>query len=360
MPLRVLHVVGARPNFMKTAPLYVAMAARPADFSQSLVHSGQHYDDLMSDVFFRELALPSPDEFLGVGSGTHAEQTARVMVAFEQVVLRRRPDMVIVVGDVNSTLACALVCAKLGVPLAHVEAGLRSRDRTMPEEINRILTDRVSDFLFTHCDEANANLAGEGIEPARVRLVGNIMIDSLVKVLPRARASGAVERLGVNEEPFVLVTLHRPSNVDDVARLGRFLTALSDVSRLARVVFAVHPRTRRRMREAGLSMEEERVLACEPLGYVDFAALLERAAVVVTDSGGVQEETTYLGVPCLTVRDTTERQVTVTHGTNRVIGSDPAAVVPAVREALSGGGRKGVPIPLWDGRTAERIAAALA
>jgi UDP-N-acetylglucosamine 2-epimerase (non-hydrolysing) len=318
----------------------------------------------MSADFFRDLGLPEPDEHLGVGSGSHAQQTALVMQRFEPVVLRERPDWVLVVGDVNSTLACALVCSKLGVRVAHVEAGLRSRDRSMPEEINRLLTDQLSDLLLTPSEDADRNLLAEGVPRERVRLVGNVMIDSLLKHLALAEASDARERLGVAGSDYAVVTLHRPSNVDDPATLRRLLRALARVGRRLRVVFPAHPRTRGNIREFGLDGERELwggLTLAEPLGYLDFLRLYSGARLVLTDSGGIQEETTALGIPCLTLRENTERPVTVELGTNRVVGSDEERIVAEAEAALARGRAAAPPHvpPLWDGRAADRILDAL-
>ncbi|HLL73870.1 MAG TPA: UDP-N-acetylglucosamine 2-epimerase (non-hydrolyzing) [Pyrinomonadaceae bacterium] len=362
--LKVISVVGARPNFMKAAPVFAAMSRRPAEFRPLLVHTGQHYDPRMSGDFFRDLNLPEADAHLGVGSGSHAKQTAEVMRRFEPVVLEHKPDWVVVVGDVNSTLACALVCAKLLVPVAHVEAGLRSRDRTMPEEINRLLTDQIADLLLTPSADADENLRAEGIPPERIRLVGNVMIDSLLAQLPRADGSRVREELGVAGRDYAVVTLHRPSNVDDAVVLGRILAALAEIAERLPVVFPAHPRTRARIGEFGLTGLMERaggLRLTEPLGYLDFLRLYSGARLVLTDSGGLQEETTALGIPCLTLRGNTERPVTVTHGSNRVVGTDAARIVSAAREALDSR-RAGEPArvpPLWDGRASERILDAL-
>jgi UDP-N-acetylglucosamine 2-epimerase (non-hydrolysing) len=362
--IKVINVVGARPNFMKAAPVFGAMRRRPAEFRPLLIHTGQHYDPRMSGDFFRDLNLPEPDAHLGVGSGTHAEQTAEVMRRFEPVVLEHRPDWVVVVGDVNSTLACALVCAKLRVRVAHVEAGLRSRDRSMPEEINRLLTDQIADLLLTPSADADENLLAEGVPTERIRLVGNVMIDSLLAQLPRAESSRVREELGVEGRDYAVVTLHRPSNVDDARTLARVMSALARVAESLPVVFPAHPRTRARIDEFGLREEIERagrVRLIEPLGYLDFLRLFSGASLVLTDSGGLQEETTALGIPCLTLRENTERPVTVTHGTNRVVGTDAEGIASAAREALDSARAsepRRVP-PLWDGRTAERILDAL-
>ena len=359
--LKVINVVGARPNFMKVAPVVEAMRARGSEFSPLVVHTGQHYDERMSDAFVRDLGLPAPDVHLGVGSGSHARQTAAVMEKFEPVVLEHKPDWVLVVGDVNSTLACALVCSKLGVSVAHVEAGLRSRDRSMPEEINRLLTDQLSDLLLTPSADADRNLLSEGIPAERIRLVGNVMIDSLFKQLERAEGSRVREELGVAGADYAVVTLHRPSNVDEPATLRGILSALARISQRLPVVFPIHPRTRKNLEEFGLLGASEGVRLVEPLGYLDFLRLYSGARLVLTDSGGIQEETTALGIPCLTLRENTERPVTVELGTNRVVGTDPERIVAEAERALAGGGRKGasrVP-PLWDGRTAPRILDAL-
>ena len=360
--LKVINVVGARPNFMKVAPIVEAMRGRAAEFAPLVVHTGQHYDERMSDAFFRDLGLPRPDVHLGVGSASHAQQTAAVMQRFEPVVLDERPDWVLVVGDVNSTLACALVCSKLGVPVAHVEAGLRSRDRAMPEEINRLLTDQLADLLLTPSADADRNLLAEGIAPERVRLVGNVMIDSLLKHLAAAEASRVREELGLGGLDYAVVTLHRPSNVDDPEVLRRILSALARVGRLLPVVFPVHPRTRRQLEEFGLAGGGEPrggLRLVEPLGYLDFLRLYSGARLVLTDSGGIQEETTALGIPCLTLRENTERPVTVEMGTNRVVGTDAERIVSEAEAALARG-RAGARVPpLWDGRAAGRVLDAL-
>jgi len=356
--LKILHVVGARPNYMKIAPLIRALRGVPGA-EPLLVHTGQHYDDDMSGRFFADLELPKPDAYLGIGSGSHATQTAAVLVGIEKVLVERRPDLLVVAGDVNSTLAAALAASKLGVPVAHVEAGLRSFDWTMPEEINRVLTDRLSDLLFTHSPEAALHLAHEGIEAGRVHAVGNLMVDSLDAMLPAARATGARERLGLPASGYAVVTLHRPANVDDPARLGGFVDALCQVAELLPLVFPVHPRTRAVLEAAGAwarLAERPGVRLTAPLGYLDFLSLLADARLAATDSGGIQEETTVLGVPCLTLRDNTERPVTVTLGTNRLLGTDPARLAPAVSEVLAApppGSRRP---PGWDGRAAERTA----
>jgi UDP-N-acetylglucosamine 2-epimerase (non-hydrolysing) len=363
--LKVINVVGARPNFMKVAPVVEAMRRRAGEFAPLVVHTGQHYDARMSDDFFRDLGLPDPDVHLGVGSGSHAQQTALVMQRFEPVVLEHKPDWLLVVGDVNSTLACALVCSKMGVPVAHVEAGLRSRDRAMPEEINRILTDQLSELLLTPSEDADRNLVAEGVPAERIRFVGNVMIDSLRKHLVMAERSDARERFAVAGKDYAVVTLHRPSNVDDSEVLHPILRALARLSRKLPVVFPAHPRTLRNVREFGLDRDAELwgdFRLTEPLGYLDFLRLYSGARLVLTDSGGIQEETTALGIPCLTLRENTERPVTVELGTNRVVGTDEERIVSEAEAALrSERGAEQPPRvpPLWDGRAAERILDAL-
>jgi UDP-N-acetylglucosamine 2-epimerase (non-hydrolysing) len=347
--MHILHVVGARPNFMKAAPVLRALAQR-SNMRQTLVHTGQHYDVNMSDVFFSQLGIPAPNVNLAVGSGSHAQQTSEIMSRFEPVVLESRPDMVLVYGDVNSTLAAALVCAKLLIRVGHVEAGLRSFDRTMPEEINRLITDQLANLLFTPSEDADINLQRESIAADRIHRVGNVMIDSLVRLLP------AAETCKPNGFPqcYALVTLHRPSNVDDSEVLKSILEALLDVSTRLEVVFPVHPRTRQRILDFGLDATKFHLLG--PMPYIEFLALQRRATVVITDSGGIQEETTYLGVPCLTLRSNTERPVTVQIGTNVVVGQDAVRLRTELSKILDGKGKPGSVPPLWDGRTSERIA----
>ncbi|HEV2883797.1 MAG TPA: UDP-N-acetylglucosamine 2-epimerase (non-hydrolyzing) [Pyrinomonadaceae bacterium] len=361
--LKVINVVGARPNFMKVAPIVEAMKRREHEFAPLVVHTGQHYDASMSDAFFRDLELPSPDVYLGVGSASHAQQTSAVMKSFESVVLEEKPDWVLVVGDVNSTLACALVCVKLGIKVAHVEAGLRSRDRTMPEEINRLLTDQVADLLFTPSTDADENLRNEGIPQERIRFVGNVMIDSLLKYLPQASAASVTDDLGLRNQDYAVLTLHRPSNVDDAESFGRILDALEAIGERLPIVFPVHPRTLKMMAELGL---EQRIANAKglrltnPLGYLDFLNLYGNARLVLTDSGGIQEETTVLGIPCLTLRENTERPVTVKLGTNTIVGTDSSRIVSQAFAALNGKSHKTPVIPpLWDGQTAGRILDAL-
>ena len=354
--MHIVHVVGARPNFMKVAPVLSALATR--GHRQTLVHTGQHYDVNLSDVIFQELGLPSPDVNLGVGSGSHAEQTAQVMLGMERLLHEQRPDWLFVYGDVNSTVAAALAASKLGIQIAHVEAGLRSGDRTMPEEINRLLTDRLATLLLTPSADADANLLAEGVPSEWIKCVGNVMIDTLVRLLPLTDVAPLVDTLalrnGNGPKPFALVTLHRPSNVDDPQSLRHLITALDTVAEDMPVVFPMHPRTRVRMSESGIDAARLNIL--EPLGYLDFLGLQRRAAVVITDSGGIQEETTYLGVPCLTMRENTERPVTITTGTNQLIGRDMNRLVAEARRVLNGTQKPGGIPPLWDGKAAERIA----
>jgi UDP-N-acetylglucosamine 2-epimerase (non-hydrolysing) len=350
----VLHVAGARPNFMKVAPIMRALEGR-AHIRQLLVHTGQHYDDAMAQVFFRELGIRAPDRDLGVGSASHAVQTARVMLAFEPICLEEKPDLVMVVGDVNSTLAATLVAAKLRIPVAHVEAGLRSFDRDMPEELNRLVTDQLADLLLTPSPDADENLRREGIDPSRIRRVGNIMIDTLFRHLPEAPFSRVAARYDLVQGGYAVITLHRPSNVDSVETLGGILRAVRSIAARMPVIFPVHPRTRPMLDAPGVrdSLDGTRVI--EPLGYLDFLALTSNARLVLTDSGGLQEETTALGIPCLTLRENTERPITVTEGTNQVVGVDPAAILAGVERALAGGVAARRP-DLWDGHTADRIA----
>jgi UDP-N-acetylglucosamine 2-epimerase (non-hydrolysing) len=352
--MHVLHVVGARPNFMKAAPMLRELA-RPG-VRQTLIHTGQHYDAGMSDVFFQQLGMPAPDVNLEVGSASHAQQTADIMSRFEPVLLENKPDLVLVYGDVNSTLAGALVCSKLGVKVGHVEAGLRSRDRSMPEEINRLITDQIADLLFTPFSDADENLCQEGIDPERIHFVGNVMIDTLVRLLPLAPRR---EKISFREK-HVLVTLHRPSNVDDLPWLGEMLNALRELSNQIVVIFPVHPRTRQRLSSIDVDGSPNgRLQLLDPQPYLEFLALQRDAAAVITDSGGIQEETTFLGVPCLTLRENTERPVTVTRGTNLLVGRDIQRMQAELRCILDGRAKKGSPVPLWDGRAAERIAEAI-
>jgi UDP-N-acetylglucosamine 2-epimerase (non-hydrolysing) len=353
--MRLLHVVGTRPNLVKMAPVIAALKARFPEGPNTVVHTGQHYDREMSAIFFEELGIGDPDYTLGVGSGTHAEQTARVIERIERVLLAERPDVVLVPGDVNSTLAAALAAAKLDMSVAHVESGLRSFDRSMPEELNRVLVDHTAELLFLHCDDAVENLRREGIDDERMRFVGNTMIDTLVALEGRFRAREAAAGLGLEPGSFLLVTLHRPALVDGPL-LGDAMAALSAVASELPVVFPIHPRTRKMLGDA----EPEGVRLLDPIGYLDFLSLEADAAAVLTDSGGIQEETTYLGIPCFTLRDNTERPVTVEHGTNRLLGLDPARIeeIPALLAERPA--ERPQPPPKWDGHAAERIAEALA
>lgn len=359
--MKILNVVGARPNFMKIAPILRETQRYPA-IEPLLVHTGQHYDEDMSRVFFDNLGLPRPDVDLEVGSGTHAWQTAQVMLRFEPVLDQNRPDLVVVVGDVNSTLACALVAAKRHIPVAHVEAGLRSFDRTMPEEINRQLTDAISDFIFTTCRDANENLRREGIPEECIFFVGNVMVDTLLQHRARAERSTIRTTLGLQGEEYALITLHRPSNVDDPEVLSRLVEVLCHIARWLLVIFPAHPRTMERLTRFRLAhrLRDGGVRLLEPLGYVDFLHLMAHARLVLTDSGGMQEETTVLGVPCLTLRPNTERPVTITEGTNTLVGTDPDRILGETERILNGGGKAGRIPELWDGRAAERILSVIA
>jgi UDP-N-acetylglucosamine 2-epimerase (non-hydrolysing) len=359
---QVCFVVGARPNFMKAAPVHRALAELESDLELLLVHTEQHYDEAMSAVFIDELELPKPDVFLGIGSGTHAEQTARALVGVEQVLLQHHPSLVVVAGDVNSTLAAALAASKLQIPVAHIEAGLRSFDETMPEEANRRLTDHLSQILFAHSQGAAINLRRESIDSDRIHVVGNTMIDSVLRYLPSAIARRPWSNLGVEPNAYALVTLHRPALVDDLVLLHRMMNALGELARRLPVVFPVHPRTEGRLLEAGLDpvrFRDKGIRLCSPLGYLDFLALEAKAAVVLTDSGGIQEETSALGVRCFTLRDTTERPITVECGTNTVLGVDPEQVrqIPHILDEEDRAVRE---IPLWDGRAGRRTASVIA
>jgi UDP-N-acetylglucosamine 2-epimerase (non-hydrolysing) len=351
----IVHVMGARPNYMKIAPVMEALAGVPG-VRQLLINTGQHYDEAMSGVFIRELDLPRPDRDLGVGSASHAVQTSRVMMAFEEVCLETAPDLVVVVGDVNSTLAAALVAAKLRIPVAHVEAGLRSFDRDMPEEINRLVTDAVADLLLTPSADADENLRREGVPQEKIFRVGNVMIDTLEKHLPHARFDRVRDRFDLRERGYAVVTLHRPSNVDDPGTLDGIVSALRRIAGALPVVFPVHPRTRARL-AAEVSGSNGLVLT-EPLGYLDFLSLTSHARIVLTDSGGLQEETTALGIPCLTIRENTERPVTVSHGTNELVGAVPERILAGFERALTRTSAPRRP-ELWDGQTAGRIAGVL-
>ena len=356
--MKIINVAGARPNFMKIAPLMEAFASQPA-VEPMLVHTGQHYDERMSDLFFRQLGIPQPDINLEIGSASHAVQTAEIMKAFEPVVLEHKPDAVLVVGDVNSTIACGLVAVKLGIKLIHVEAGLRSFDRAMPEEINRVLTDRVSDILFCTEQSGVDNLRNEGVEAEQVFLVGNVMIDTLLKNKAKADQSSILNELGLEAGHYAAMTLHRPANVDDPTVLAGMLDAIEVIQRDLPIVFPIHPRTRNNLARLGLKDRVEglsNLRLIDPAGYLDFLKLTSSAKLVLTDSGGIQEETTILQVPCLTLRNNTERPITAEVGSNRIVGTDPEKILAAYREIIDGTARLPQIPELWDGHAAERIA----
>lgn len=369
----IFIVVGARPNYMKAAPLYVAFK-ECSDIEASIIHTGQHYDDEMNKVFFDDLGLPKPDIYLGVGSGTHGEQTGKIMIEFEKVLMKQKPDLVVVVGDVNSTIACAIDAVKLFIPVAHIEAGLRSFDMTMPEEINRILTDQISDYLFTTCEDANGNLKNEGIPEEKIYFVGNVMIDTLLNFIKRAKKADTLDRFGMKQDgavkKYALLTVHRPSNVDDRKILHGILDVLNQIAEKIPILFPAHPRTLKRIESFNLQemvsyvgkpsvktldLNSQEVLGIPPLGYLDFVNLMANAAIVLTDSGGIQEETTILGIPCITLRNKTERPVTVKEGTNEVVGNSPKKIKEAVFNVLNVGGKKGKMPKYWDGHAASRI-----
>lgn len=355
--LSIMHIVGARPNFMKAAPVMAALGKKPV-VRQELIHTGQHYDPNMSDLFFHQLQMARPEANLEAGSGSHAVQTARVMTAVEKTFQDRNPDLVLVYGDVNSTLAAALVGVKMNIPIAHVEAGLRSFDRTMPEEINRLLTDQIADLLFTPSADGDENLLQEGIRPEKIHCVGNVMIDTLKSLAPEAEKRWPALRSvwGLQEKKFGLVTLHRPSNVEDPALLEKIVTALDEISEWIPILFPVHPRTKEKLVPFAREDRKGNFHMTEPMGYIDFLALQQKAAFVVTDSGGIQEETTYLGIPCFTLRQTTERPVTIALGTNTLIGQDMERLRREITAVLNGKHKPGRIPPLWDGKAGERIA----
>ena len=353
---KIISVVGARPNFMKIAPIHFAFSQYKNCITHLICHTGQHYDEKMSKVFFDELGMPRPDFYLGIGSGSHAVQTAGVMVAFEKILLEEQPDLVLVAGDVNSTIACSLVAKKMHIDVAHVEAGLRSFDREMPEEINRILTDTISDYLFVTEQSGLDNLSKEGIAENKIFFTGNVMIDSLVNNLPRINASDILNKLNIQKTEYILATIHRPSNVDNQASLSEILHLLNKYAMGRKVVFPVHPRTQSNMKNFGLDNDiSPNLLLTEPIGYLDFLNLVKNARLIITDSGGVQEESTFLGVQCVTIRDNTERPVTVESGTNHLAGTTIPAVDLLITRILGGETKKGTIPPLWDGKASERI-----
>jgi UDP-N-acetylglucosamine 2-epimerase (non-hydrolysing) len=355
--VKILNIVGARPNFMKIAPIHREMNQH-ASLNPLLLHTGQHYDEKMSRLFFHDLGLPEPDVYLGVGSGTHTEQTAKIMLAFEKVLLKEKPDLIIVVGDVNSTAACSLVAAKMGIKIAHVEAGLRSFDRTMPEELNRMVTDTLADLLFVTEKSGLENLKNEGISDDKVFFTGNVMIDSLIYFLDKAKTSKILSDLKINNNSYMLVTLHRPSNVDVKENLEKIFHVFSEIGDDTTIVFPMHPRTRKMIDTFGISDIASRIkglIITDPIGYLDFMQLMQNAQMVLTDSGGIQEETTYLKIPCLTIRENTERPITIEVGTNILTGPNPEKILGEVQKFKSGEVKKGTIPELWDGRAAERI-----
>lgn len=380
MRLKIISVVGARPNFMKIAPIWHEMKKHPDNFEPIILHTGQHYDENMSDSIFDDLELSSPDIYLDVGSDSHAKQTAKIMVRFEDVCVKERPDIVLVVGDVNSTLACSIVAAKLCIPVAHVEAGLRSFDRSMPEEINRIVTDSLSDFLFTTCEDANENLRREGIPKNKIYFVGNVMIDTLVSYREKAKRSRILEKLGLKNSlrssinhseirPYALLTLHRPNNVDNIDVFKNIIEALQEVSRKIPIMIPAHPRTQKQIKSFGYekyfnfidlnkansTSPEDSINLFHPLRYLAFLNLMANSRFVLTDSGGIQEETTILGIPCLTLRENTERPITITEGTNVLVGTNKEKIVSESLNILNGGGKPGKIPKLWDGKASERV-----
>jgi len=354
--IKVISVVGARPNFMKIAPVHRAFVNHKEVVKHLICHTGQHYDERMSEIFFKDLGLPEPDFYLGAGSGSHAEQTARIMIEFEKVVVEEKPDLVMVAGDVNSTIACSLVAVKLGIKVAHIEAGLRSFDRTMPEEINRILTDSISDYLFVTEEAGIVNLEKEGISKEKIFFVGNTMIDSLINFLPKAEKSNVLSRFDLKPSGYCLVTLHRPSNVDSEDFLKELTEVFNSLAEKLKIVFPVHPRTMKNFESTGLMKNlHKNLILTEPAGYIDFLALIKNAGLIITDSGGIQEESTYMGVQCITVRDNTERPSTFKLGTNYLVGTDLQKVKIAALDIIGGKIKKGTVPPLWDGHTGERI-----
>lgn len=350
--MKIIHVVGARPNFMKMAPLLRAL--QKYSVKQLIVHTGQHYSQNMSDIFFAELKIKKPDIELHVGSDTHARQVANIMTKFEKVLIKEKPDLVLVYGDVNSTMAASLVCAKMNTKIAHVEAGLRSFDLGMPEEINRLVTDRLSSILFTPSKDADINLKREGVEKKKIHFVGNIMIDTLVNFLPEIKKKN---KLNIPFKKFAVVTVHRPSNVDTLEQLKKIVITLNNISEKMQIIFPIHPRTRKQLKKiSGVSLDTKNIFLMEPVGYIEFINLIYRSELVITDSGGIQEESTYLGIPCLTLRKNTERPITVTNGTNTLVGDNFNILNKKVSEIISGKYKKGKIPKKWDGKTAERIA----
>ncbi len=363
--MKIISVVGARPNYMKLAPItkQISELSKPTDYTSGrrqiqhlICHTGQHYDEQMSQIFFKELELPKPDFYLGVGGGTQAEQTGRIMIEFEKILLHEKPDLVIVVGDVNSTIACSLAAVKLGVKIAHVEAGLRSFDRSMPEEINRVLTDSISDYLFVTERSGLKNLKLEGIEQSKIHFVGNVMIDSLIFYMPKIERSNVLKEIGLNKNDYILVTMHRPSNVDNEEKLIALINMLNKLTEKRKILFPLHPRTLKNIEQLGLMGKfSESIILTEPLGYIDFIALTMNSALVLTDSGGIQEESTFLGVQCVTIRYTTERPVTVETGTNHLAGDNFSTAESLAVDVLEGRKKKGLIPELWDGKASKRI-----
>ena len=353
---KIISVVGARPNFIKVAPIHKAFLKYKNQVSHLICHTGQHFDEKMSKVFFEELELPKPDFYLGVGGGSHADQTARIMIEFEQILLNEKPDLIMVYGDVNSTLACSVTASKLNIPIAHVESGLRSFDRTMPEEVNRIVTDVLADYLFVSEKSGLINLKHEGIEDSKIFFTGNVMIDSLVFYLSKMDEAKIFNKLNIEKQKFILVTFHRPSNVDNEDDLKNLVTFLNNLAEKSTVVLPIHPRTQNNLNKFGLlNSFNKNIILTDPIGYIDFLALIKNATLIITDSGGIQEESTYLGIPCITVRENTERPITVEVGTNQLIGTDLNKVLIASINVLSGTSKKGTIPELWDGKAAERI-----
>ncbi len=353
---KIISVVGARPNFMKVAPVHKAFQIYKNQVEHLICHTGQHYDKKMSKIFFEDLEMPVPDFYLGVGSGSHAEQTAKVMIEFEKVLNNERPDLIIVVGDVNSTVACSLVAAKLNIKVAHVEAGLRSFDRTMPEEINRLLTDAISDYLFVSEKSGLKNLGNEGVSEDKIYFVGNVMIDSLIHYLSKAEKSPVLKDYSLNPSEYILVTLHRPSNVDSKDFLKDLIALFEKLAEKRKIIFPVHPRTKKNLEDSGyINNISKNIILTEPIGYIDFLALTKNSGLIITDSGGIQEESTYLGIQCITVRNNTERPITVEVGTNHLIGTDLNSVEKCALDILSGKIKEGKIPEMWDGRTSERI-----